>query len=631
MKNKILFFVSLLIGFSQLVQAQNPASVTWSLKRVLTPIISGALTAADEATNNLSIAYDGGVVFNLETFDDLQKLKPSDTDGSWPIETSFNANRYLQFEITAKPGITLSVDSVKCFLGSKGSNTINGTIAYSVDAAFTNPTTIEENVVLPQGGKGLDILKQEYGLTALVNENESFYLRIYPFNTNGDNGSTSKYLYIQNVEISGTTTGQAPVELASVTTEDISYISVSSAVSGGTIDSDGGAAVTMRGVCWNIAGDPTIADSKTEDGSGSGTFESSMTGLSAGTTYHIRAYATNEAGTAYGPEKTFSTLSTLEIPTVTTSAVQNILVTTAESGGNVTDWGGDSVTDKGVCWNTTGNPTIADFKTMDGSDIGSFNSFLNELLENTTYYVRAYATNTVGTGYGIEGTFTTQSRAPDILKIVCKDGTGDYSTVQAAFDEVPDFYTGKYTILVKKGTYSEKLLLSENKINVVLVGEDRDSTVLTYDDYAGKAGGTSKCYSTAIDASDFTAIDITFQNTVVNDGSFADQQGVALRVDGDRQSFYNCNLLGYQDTYYTWGGSGTGRVYMKNCYIEGSVDFIFGRDIVVFDSCEIHINRNGGTLTAASTEPESKFGYVFLDCQLTADAVGFDGSRLPAF
>jgi len=134
-------------------------------------------------------------------------------------------------------------------------------------------------------------------------------------------------------------------------------------------------------------------------------------------------------------------------------------------------------------------------------------------------------------------------------------------------------------------------------------------------------------YSVAIDADDFVAMNLTFCNTVKNDGTFSDQQAVALRVNGDRQVYYNCKLLGYQDTYYTWGARGnrvTGRVYMLNCYIEGSVDFIFGRNIAVFDSCHLNVNRNAGTITAASTEAESKFGYVFRDCIITADSIGFN-------
>ncbi|MFC2089010.1 pectinesterase family protein [Calditrichota bacterium] len=216
------------------------------------------------------------------------------------------------------------------------------------------------------------------------------------------------------------------------------------------------------------------------------------------------------------------------------------------------------------------------------------------------------------------------------MKVVAADGSGDYTTVQAAFDAVPDFYTGTWKIYVKPGSYYEKLL-DRNKTNVVLIGDDPDSTVLWYDDYADIAGGTSKSYSVAIDVDDFTAANITFQNTVVNDGSHNNQQAVALRTNGDRQAYYNCKLLGYQDTYYAWGGRKIGRIYFKDCYVEGSVDFIFGRDAVLFDNCEIHINRHGGSLTAASTEASTNFGLVFSNCTISADSIGFNGTPITSF
>lgn len=216
-------------------------------------------------------------------------------------------------------------------------------------------------------------------------------------------------------------------------------------------------------------------------------------------------------------------------------------------------------------------------------------------------------------------------RKHDSIIVVAQDGSGDYLTVREAFDAAPGNYAGNIYINIKPGIYYEKLILDSNKVNVVLTGKHPDSTILTYDDYAGIAGGTSKSFSVAIEPDDFTAVNITFQNTVKNDGTARGQQAVALRVNGDRQSYYNCKLLGYQDTYYTWGGRGTGRIYMKGCYIEGSVDFIFGHDIVVFDSCEIHINRDGGIITAASTEADSKYGYVFRYCKITTDEYGFNG------
>ena len=162
---------------------------------------------------------------------------------------------------------------------------------------------------------------------------------------------------------------------------------------------DGGLEVTARGVCWSTNSNPTISDSHSTDGNGTGNFTSIITGLEDNTTYYVRAYATNGVGTAYGNELTFATPT---LPTVTTIAVTNIDATSATSGGNVTDDGEATVTARGVCWSTSHNPTISDSYTTNGTGTGSFTSSLTNLTPNTTYYVRAYATNSVGTAYGSE-------------------------------------------------------------------------------------------------------------------------------------------------------------------------------------------------------------------------------------
>ena len=191
-----------------------------------------------------------------------------------------------------------------------------------------------------------------------------------------------------------------------VTTAAVTNITQTTATSGGNVTSDGGATVTARGVCWSTATSPTTANSHTTDGSGTGTFTSSLTGLTMGTLYYVRAYATNSTGTAYGNQVTFTTLS-CNAPTVTTAAVTNITQTTATGGGNVTSDGGGAVTTRGVCWSTTANPTTANNKTTDGSGTGTFTSSLTGLTANTLYYVRAYATNSAGTSYGSQVNFTT--------------------------------------------------------------------------------------------------------------------------------------------------------------------------------------------------------------------------------
>jgi hypothetical protein len=199
-----------------------------------------------------------------------------------------------------------------------------------------------------------------------------------------------------------------PTFLATVTTVAATSITANSAVLGGSITTDGGAAITERGICWATTANPTTAANKLAIGTGSGTFSNTIPGLSPSTTYYFRAYAINSLGTAYGNEVTATMLSAL--PTLTTTVVSAITPTTATSGGNITYEGISSVTARGVCWSTTQNPTTANSKTTDGTGSGTFTSLLTGLTPGTQYYVRAYATNGTGTGYGNEQVFT--STAP---------------------------------------------------------------------------------------------------------------------------------------------------------------------------------------------------------------------------
>jgi uncharacterized protein (TIGR02145 family) len=192
-----------------------------------------------------------------------------------------------------------------------------------------------------------------------------------------------------------------------ITTTAVTAISYTTATSGGAVTNEGGAPVTAKGVCWNTSLDPTTANNKTTDGTGTGSFNSSLTGLTTGTIYYVRAFATNSAGTGYGNQVTFTTIQ-VAVPVLTTTAITSITSTTAVSGGNITTDNGSSVTARGVCWGIATNPTIAlSTKTGDGTGTGSFVSNLINLQPGTLYYVRSYATNSSGTSYGNEINFTT--------------------------------------------------------------------------------------------------------------------------------------------------------------------------------------------------------------------------------
>lgn len=202
---------------------------------------------------------------------------------------------------------------------------------------------------------------------------------------------------------------------------------------------------------------------------------------------------------------------------------------------------------------------------------------------------------------------------------VAQDGSGNYKTVQAAFDAVPINNKKSIVIFVKDGIYKEKLHLDSSKTFVTLIGEDKFNTVLTYDDHTGKVSpsgaviNTRTSWSFLIKANDFTAKDITFQN----DAGFTAGQAVAVEADGDRDAFFNCRFLGFQDVLFT--NNDHARQFYKSCYIEGTTDFIFGSSTVWFQQCHIHSKKNSH-VTAASTPKEHPVGYVFYDCILTGDS-----------
>jgi pectinesterase len=202
--------------------------------------------------------------------------------------------------------------------------------------------------------------------------------------------------------------------------------------------------------------------------------------------------------------------------------------------------------------------------------------------------------------------------------IVAKDGNGNYKTVQAAFDAVPLNNKKPTTIFIKNGTYKEKLHLDSTKNFVTVIGEDKFKTILTYDDHTGKVSpkgdtiNTRTSASFVVKANNFAAENITFQN----DAGFNAGQAVGLESDGDKASFYNCRIVGNQDILFT--NNDNSRQYYKDCYIEGTTDFIFGSSTVWFERCHIHSKKNSH-VTAASTPQQHQFGYVFSDCILTGD------------
>jgi hypothetical protein len=195
------------------------------------------------------------------------------------------------------------------------------------------------------------------------------------------------------------------LSLASITTSTVSNISYTTVTCGGTVTADNGYPVSSRGICWSTATAPTTSNSKYSEAGSVGSFTASVTGLTSSTTYYIRAFAINEAGTVYGNEYSFTTLANTA-PGLTTKAITGISSSIASSGGNITSDGGSAITAKGVCWSVNPAPTLSNNKTTDGTGSSSYNSNITGLSPLSLYYVRAYATNSVGTTFGNELSFT---------------------------------------------------------------------------------------------------------------------------------------------------------------------------------------------------------------------------------
>ena len=258
-------------------------------------------------------------------------------------------------------------------------------IVYSTNQ---NPTTEDIKIT---NGSGLGEFM--CNLTDLQ-DGTIYYVRAYAVNEKG---------IAYGNEVSFTTIAKT---VATITTKSATNVSYTSAAVGGNVTDNGGLEVTERGVVYSTNQNPTTANNKVTSGSGLGQFTCNLTDLQDGTTYYVRAYAINAKGTSYGEEVSFTTKAKTTA-TITTKSATNVSYTSATVGGNVTNDGGAAVTERGVCYSTSANPTTANTKITSGSGLGQFTCNLTDLQDGTTYYVRAYAINAKGTSYGVGISFTT--------------------------------------------------------------------------------------------------------------------------------------------------------------------------------------------------------------------------------
>lgn len=290
-------------------------------------------------------------------------------------------------EVTTAPVTDITQTSAKCggeVTSDGGTDVTERGVCWSTSH---NPTVNSHKV---QAGEGIG------GFTCNItglNAHTKYYVRAYAINSKGPN-------YGEEVDF---VTGANP---PTVSTGSVTNITTTSAMGNGNVTNDGGSGVTERGLCWSTHHEPTINGTHVEAGDGTGEFSTAMTNLTANTTYYVRAYAINGMEPAYGDEVEFTTLS-ISVPGVTTASVTNIGNTTATGGGNVISDGGAPVTERGICWSTSYNPTISGSHDNSGTGTGEFTVNMTGLTPNTTYYVRAYAINSQGPAYGEEMSFKT--------------------------------------------------------------------------------------------------------------------------------------------------------------------------------------------------------------------------------
>ncbi|MGC4021879.1 MAG: LamG domain-containing protein [Cyclobacteriaceae bacterium] len=522
------------------------------------------------------IAFSAMLIAIVSSCHDEAKLAPTVTTGAVTNVTKTSASIAGNVTSDGNDGINER--------GICWSTNSNPTITDNKNTASTKTT----------GNFNVDII----GLTA----NTTYHARAYAANSKGTSYGTD--ISFTTDDVPGVTTGTA------------SDISQTTATVAGTVTSDGNTTVTDRGICWSVSHNATITDSKVSSGNGTGAFNGNLTGLTGNTTYYARAYATNSQGTSYGSEVT---ILTLDLPIVVTAGLTNLRSVSTTGGGNVTFDGNTPVTAYGVCWSSTnGTPTTADSNTMMGSGTGTFSGPITGLDPLTTYFFRAFATNSVGTSYGLVVQTTTPDAYYNMIANFKFDGL--YNDSQGINSDLNHGSSTTFTT-DRNGNANSALLFSGNANSYVAsagalnFNNTSKFTVsfwynLTPGFQAGFYGGSSPIGAYMIRTANydvnfyyggssaskinFDLTDGTNSNTywASGVGYFSGWHHVAIVYDGTKQSMYidgaggpitpspSINVvLGMQDFVF-------GNNYFSNCkctgsYYYGSLDDlkIFSRDL----------------------------------------------------
>ena len=406
---------------------KTPINVEYRVKAFHGKFHSDAVVANTNASitapTNLNIdridVTTASISWNNNSSDEISfSIERKHADGDWELIANQSSTTFLDQTFQLNTDVFYRIAA---YVGNSNSefitNNFNSQIPTPNDLTYTinSSTSITLNwnySTTGHEGYKLERKKNEEAYTILSpNLNPS----VFTYTDNQINLEQNNYTYrLSAFALNGFSDyAVADLALPTVTTAGITNPGTSTATGGGNVTAQGTTLVTQRGVCWSTSPNPTIANSQTNNGTGTGSFTSQLTGLSPATVYYVRAYAINAVGPAYGAQESFTT-SAGNPPTVTTSSISNITTTTATGGGNVTAQGTTLVTQRGVCWSTSPNPTIANSQTNNGTGTGSFTSQLTGLSPATVYYVRAYAINAAGPAYGAQVIFSTSTVVVEI-------------------------------------------------------------------------------------------------------------------------------------------------------------------------------------------------------------------------
>jgi uncharacterized protein (TIGR02145 family) len=466
------------------------------------------------------------------------------------------------------------------------------------------------------------------------------------------NGLTNNTLYhvrAYATNVAGTTYGEdlsfTTSAIPTVITAEASSVISTSAVSGGNVLYQGDSPVTARGICWNTQFNPTTADGFTTNGQGTGQFTSEIINLTPGITYHIRAYATNLAGTAYGEDKSFTTPC---LPSISTIDISSITSTSAISGGNVTSDGHAPVTTRGVCWSASSNPTIDNQHISNGEGTGTFSCAITGLIPGTTYYVRAYATNSVGTAYGENKSFTTY-RLPALTTTL--DFNSITSTTVISGGNITS--DGGTIVTVRGICWSTSVNPTTDNthstngsgpgsfnVNITGLIPGTKYYVCAYaTNSVGTAYGDIKSFTTfslpsittTIDFPSITSTSVTSGGNITSDGGTpVTKRGLCWSTSENptTDNTHSDNGIGPDSFIYNVTGLTTGTLYHIRAYAINSVGTAYGADVQFTTLCIPDIYTSGVSLLTPSSATSG--GNISSGCGAVVTARGVCWSKASA-